>query len=113
MKTPLGRIVRERERSDVDHAIGEALRRVRLAIGEVRVVERKQDGQVLSRAVVNKDALQRAQRTYMAACALVGKARQADGTTAGPRRPDRLSIRQAEETLAGYAHQIAGFLGLP
>jgi hypothetical protein len=106
MKVSLGKVVRERDRREVDHAIAEALRRLRLALGEVRVVERKQGGVVTSRRVVNKEALTRAERAYHTAATLVGRARQADGTATGPQRADRAPVRQACETLSGYSRKL-------
>jgi hypothetical protein len=106
MRTPLRKIMRDQDRAATDQAIGEALRRVRLALGEVRVVERKQNGQVLDRRVVNKDAITRALRAYQAACLVVGKAREADGTTSGPMRPDRLVVKQACERLSEMAREL-------
>jgi hypothetical protein len=106
MKVALGKVVREQERREMDRAIAEALRRVRLALGEVRVVERKQGGVVTGRRVTNKEAIRRAERAYHAAATLVGRARQADGTTTGPQRADRAPVRQACETLSGYSRRL-------
>jgi hypothetical protein len=106
MKTPLRKIMREESRAGIDLAIGEALRRVRLALGEVRVVQRKKDGVVVDSRVVNPDALQRARRAYMSAAEIVGKARQLDGTTTGPQKPDRITVRTACEQLDGYVREL-------
>lgn len=107
VKTPLRRVVRERDRAAVDEAVREALRRVRLALAEVKVVERKVDGVVTHRVVVNQDAIGRVRRAYTTAAAVIGKAREADGTVAGPPRPDRLAVRQACQQLADYQKELA------
>jgi hypothetical protein len=112
MQTPLRRIVRDRDREEVDHAIGEALRRVRLALAEVKVVERKEDGKVTHQAVVNKDALGRVRRAYTTAAMLIGKARQADGTTTGTPKPDRHAIRAACQQLDDYQRELARLEGM-
>ena len=112
MRTPLRRIVRDQDRAEIDVAIQEALRKVRLAMSEVKVVERKKDGKVTHRAVVNKDALDRVRRAYTNASMIVGKARQADGTTEGPQRPDRQSVRLACDQLNQYQRELATLEGL-
>jgi|SRR5262245_14638933 len=112
MLTPLKRVVRALDRTEIDEAICEALRRVRLALGEVRVVERRKDHVVTHRTVVNKEAIGRARKAYTTASMLVGKARQADGTTSGPQRRDRRSIENACDTLNEYQRQLADLEGI-
>jgi hypothetical protein len=97
---------RDREEVRRDQAIAEALHRVVLAIGEVRVVERKAEGQVVGRRVVNREALARARRAYQAAAIMVGKARAADSLTVGPQRPPRPALRQAMDTLLDHARTL-------
>ena len=106
MRTPLRRVVRERDRAEVDGAVREALRRVRLALAEVKVVELKANGVVTHQAVVNKDALGRVRRAYTNAAMLIGKAREADGTTSGAQRPDRQAIRAACQQLDDYQKEL-------
>lgn len=104
--------MRDRDREEIDVAIREALRRLRLSLAEVKVVERKENKVVTHRAVVNKDAIARARKAYTVAAMLVGKARQADGTTSGPQRPDRLAVKQACDQLNEYQRELAGLEGL-
>ena len=112
MRTPLRRVVRERDRAEVDVAVREALRRVRLALAEVKVVELKANGVVTHQAVVNKDALGRVRRAYTNAAMLIGKAREADGTTSGAQRPDRQAIRAACQQLDDYQKELARLEGM-
>lgn len=45
----------------------EVIHRIELAVGEVKVVERRYKGEVLDRAVCNRDALLRARRAFIRA----------------------------------------------
>jgi len=112
MLTPLRRVMRDRDREEVDVAIREALRRLRLSLAEVKVVERRENKVVTHQAVVNKDALGRVRRAYTQAAMLIGKARQADGTTTGTPRPDRQAIRAACQQLDEYQKELARLEGL-
>ena len=90
-----------------DEVVVEALRRLELAISEVRVVERKKEGQVVSETVANLDALPRAKQAYQTTALLIGKARQLDGTALGTPQADRPFIVKAMERLEEYRQQLA------
>jgi hypothetical protein len=104
--------MRDQDREEVDEAVREALNRVRLALSEVKVVERRENKVVTHRAVVNRDALARVRKAYTVAAAVIGKAREADGTAAGPQRPDRLAVRQACQQLEDYQIELARLEGM-
>lgn len=82
----MGRVLRKMLRRDEDQSLVEVVHRVALAIGEVKLIERRHQGVVTSRAVANRDALQRARRAYSRAAAAIGQVRVGDGTATG-RRP--------------------------
>jgi len=63
--------------------VTEAIRKVELALSEVKVVERRHKGVVLDRAVVNRDALVRARRRYLHACQTVAALRLKGGYATG------------------------------
>lgn len=73
--------MRESNRRD-DARITEAIKKVELAIGEVRVVERREHHVVLDRAIVNKDALLRARRAFTRATEFVAGMAAAGGRKA-------------------------------
>jgi hypothetical protein len=99
-------VSRHDDAADRDQAIAEALHRVELAIGEVRVVERRAGGEVVGRRVVNREALARARKAYWAAATMIGKARSAEGLTVGPQRPMRPPLRRASDRLRELVCQI-------
>lgn len=80
---------------ETDGKLMEVLRRVELALGEVKVVERRDKGQVTDRAVVNKDAIVRARKAYVRATEFVAAVRIEEGTASGRVRSDRKAVADA------------------
>jgi hypothetical protein len=76
VKVPLGRIMAMRERVDGDKVLREAIQRLRLAISEIRVVERWKDKQLVSRTVANQAAIVRARQVYLATVKVIEQVRQ-------------------------------------
>lgn len=97
-----------------DRALHEWVHKVELAIGEVKVVERRANGVVLDRAVVNKDALLRARRAYRNAVAAVAERRITDGTATGriPITRERQVVVQASTRLKYLERRLAELEGL-
>lgn len=77
-----------------EQEVTELLRKVELAIGEVRVVERRQEKVVTHRAITNRDALHRAQRAYTHAATRIGEMRRAATALAGTQRAYRAGFLQ-------------------
>jgi hypothetical protein len=91
-----------------DRAVEEAITRVRLAIAEVRVIERKRDQVVLERRIANRNALARAYVVFTHAVSLVARARLDDGTATGqkPLTKERRWIVRAEAELRELLHEL-------
>jgi hypothetical protein len=75
MKSPVGRMLTKQASRQDDLKLIEVIHRVELAVGEVKVVERRYKGEVLDRAVCNRDALLRARRAYIRATEYVAPLR--------------------------------------
>jgi hypothetical protein len=99
-------------RGPANELVEHALNRVRLAIGEVKVVERRKDGEVTSRAIANHDAIVRARKTYSEAAHAIGVVRKAEGLCEGPQRPTRRMLQKAEEALEDYRQAIEALQAL-
>jgi hypothetical protein len=95
-----------------DARLIEALRKVELAIGEVRIVERCYKGKVLDRAVVNRDALVRARRAYIRATEFVAAIRLEEGTASGRVRSDRKPVADACKRLTHLERKLVELEGL-
>jgi len=106
-----GWLARERKRRaklDEDKRLREVVHRVALALGEVKVVERRKDGVVLDRAVANKDALVRARRAYRTAATAIGAVRIAAGTATGrtPLDRERRVVLECMRRLTGLEREL-------
>jgi hypothetical protein len=112
MKVPLGRIMARDDRKSNDRLMAEAIHRVKLAIGEVRVVEHRKEGRVVSQHVANQPAIVRARQTYVAAARVIGEVREGEGLTEGPRKPTRLGIQAAMVKLEECRREIERLQGL-
>lgn len=71
MRSPVGKLLAKDAHRRSDAKLFDVVRKVELALGEVRVVERRYKGAVLDRAVCNHDALIRARRAYIRATEFV------------------------------------------
>jgi hypothetical protein len=97
-----------------EQAMVELLRRVELALGEVFIVERREQGVVTHRAVRNRDALTRARKAYVAACVAIGKVRLEDGTASGhSTHRERASVRTALDKLDQLRRKLEGLEAIP
>jgi hypothetical protein len=112
MKVPLGRIMARDDRKTNDRLMAEALHRLRLAIGEVRIIEKKQDGRVVDQRVVNQAAIVRARQTYVAAAQVIGHVREEEGLAAGGYKLARPGIQVACERLEECRREIERLQGL-
>jgi hypothetical protein len=99
-------------RGPANELVEHALNRVRLAIGEVKVVERKKDGEVVSRSIANHDAIVRARKVYSEAAHAIGVVRRAEGLCDGPQQPTRKMLVRAGETLETYRRAIEALQAL-
>src|SRR5262245_52852919 len=104
--------VRGRERERAKAAIQAALHRVALALSEVRVVERRRQGEIVGMTVQNPDGLGRGRLAYQTASEIVGTVRQLDGTTVGSQQPDRPLVREASAALDRLWVEISRLEGL-
>jgi hypothetical protein len=93
-------------RGPADQLVGQALNRLRLAVAEVRVVERRREGEVVSRSIANYDAIARARKVYAEAAHAIGVVRQAEGLCDGPQRPTRGMLQKALVLLESYRVEI-------
>lgn len=91
----MGRLLVRGTERDTDGQLMEMLRRVELALSEVKVVERREKGVVTDRAVVNYDGLIRARRAYTRATEFVAQVRIEEGTASGRVRGDRRPVADA------------------
>jgi hypothetical protein len=112
MKVPLGRIMARDDRKTRDRMMAEALHRVRLAIGEIRVIEHRKEGVVVSQHVANQPAIVRARQAYVAAAQVIGQVRQDEGLAEGPRRLTRIGIEAALVKLEECRAEIERLQGL-
>jgi len=87
-----------------DQAMTEALRRFELAIGEVHVIERRENKVVTGRIVRNKDALARAKKAYTDVARFLGAMRAKQPTYP---TTDRQAIRNALTRLDALREQLA------
>ena len=92
--------------------MGEAIRRVQLAMGEVRVVEKKKDGTVIDQRVVNYPAIVRARQAYLAAAKVIGQVRIDEGLASGQKAVVRLGVQAALVKLEECRREIERFQGL-
>jgi hypothetical protein len=95
MRSPVGRMLVKGTQRETDGRLMEVLRRIELALGEVKVIERREKGVVTDRAVVNKDALVRARKAYLRATEFVAAVRIEEGTATGRVRGDRKPVADA------------------
>jgi hypothetical protein len=95
-----------------DAKLLDVIRRVELALGEVRVVERRYKGTVLDSMVVNKDALLRARRVYTRATEYVAEVRLHEGTASGRVVGDRKVVADACTRLRNLERQLVGLESL-
>lgn len=82
-------------RENADQYMDRAIHDFELALGEVRVIERREKGEVTHRAISNKDAIERAKTAYVRASTAVETVRieEAGAEDAGTRR--RAGLRNA------------------
>lgn len=95
-----------------DAKLLDVIRRVELALGEVRIVERRYKGKVLDSMVVNKDALLRARRVYTRATEYVAEVRLHEGTASGRVVGDRKVVADACTRLRNLERQLVTLEGL-
>jgi hypothetical protein len=112
MKVPLGRTMARDDRRANDRLIAEAIHRVKLAIGEVRVIEHRKEKTVVRQHVANQPAIVRARQAYVAAAKVIGQVRQEEGLTDGPRRLTRIGIEAAMVKLEECRREIERLQGL-
>ena len=112
MRSPVGRMLARGTQRAADSQVAEAIRRVELALGEVRVVERRDKGIVLDRAIVNKDALVRARRAYLRATEFVAAVRIEEGTATGRVKGDRKPVSDACVRLSYLEKKLVELEGL-
>jgi hypothetical protein len=112
VRSPIGRLLARGTQREADGKLMEALRRVELAISEVKVVERREHGVVTDRAVVNKDALVRARRAYIRAIEFVAAVRIEEGTASGRTRGDRKPVADACTRLTHLERKLVELEGL-
>lgn len=112
MRSPVGRMLVKDGNRRSDAKLLDVIRRVELALGEVRVVERRYKGKLLDSMVVNKDALLRARRVYTRATEFVAGVRLADGTASGRVVGDRKVVADACTRLRHLERQLVGLESL-
>lgn len=112
MKVPLGRIMARDGRRENDRRMAEAIHRVRLAIGEVRVIEHRKDKTVVGQHVANQPAIVRARQVYVAAAQVIGQVRKEEGLADGERKLTRIGIEAAMVKLEECRREIERLQGL-
>lgn len=100
MRSPVGKLLaRDATRND-DLKLIEVIHRVELALGEVKVVERRYKGELLDSMVVNKDGLLRARRAFQRATEYVA------GVVAASGVPVRKAVSDATVRLRNLEKQL-------
>jgi len=94
------------KREESEHLMTQALKRVQLALSEVKVITRYKDKKIVYEGIANHDAVVRARKVYIEAGEAVGKVRQLLGLTRGEQRPSPKVVRAAELRLDEYRREL-------
>ena len=92
--------------------MAEALKKVELAISEIKVIKRYKEKVVIGEKVVNHDAVVRARKAYLEAARAVGTVRQLAGLTQGEQRPSGRVVAGAVAKLEEYRVELERLQGL-
>lgn len=93
-------------RGPADQLVEQALHRLKLALGEVRVVERKKDGKVVQETIANHDAIIRARKVYTETAHAIGVVKRASDAGLGPQTPTRGLVKEGLEKLEEYRREL-------
>ena len=100
------------KREELEAVMTQALKRVQLALSEVKVVTKYRDKIVVSETIANYDAIVRARKVYIEAGEAVGKVRQLLELTRGDQRPSPRLVKAAELRLDEYRRELERLQGL-
>ena len=99
----------EKDVQEAEKLMAQALKRVQLAMSEIKVKEQWKDRKLVNAIVLNHDAIVRARGKYAEAAHAIGVVRQLRGLTVGPQRPEGRVLKDAEEQLDYYRRELERF----